>query len=217
LEFETLVCEYVVMLKDFRNACHAPIGRGTPNVTDRERLIPDPQLRADMEKDPTTHELVIVYGDPKETSSFVDAIGNAQILRNNDGDIVSKETLEVDEDELWPDDEEEKDKEERKGEPIVKRASGLRNNYYLVRVNNPQREDQVPYTAECEDIIEALGLNFDEANMFKEIWRSANARTHGNAKIGHSAIYGAEKLVHYAGRILRRMKRSDQESIGGQQ
>lgn len=86
------------------------------------------------------------------------------------------------------------------------RASGGRTNYYLVRVENPQREDQPAYTAECEDIIEALGLNFDEANIFKEIWRSANARTHGNAKIGHSAIYGAEKMVHYAGRILRRMK-----------
>lgn len=86
------------------------------------------------------------------------------------------------------------------------RASGLRNNYYLVQVPDPQREDQPPYQAECEDIIEALELNPDEANIFKEIWRSANARLH-NGKPGHSAVYGAEKLVHYAGRILRRLKR----------
>lgn len=90
------------------------------------------------------------------------------------------------------------------------RPSGGRVNYYLVQVDHPQREDQPPYQAECEDIIEALGLNPDEANIFKEIWRSANARTHGNAKVGHSAIYGAEKIVHYAGRILRRMKRQAQ-------
>lgn len=88
---------------------------------------------------------------------------------------------------------------------IAERPSGLRVNYYLCRVENPQRENQVPYTAECEDLIDALGLTPDEANIFKEIWRSANARTHGNGKIGHSAIYGAEKIVHYAGRILRRL------------
>lgn len=79
-------------------------------------------------------------------------------------------------------------------------------NYYLVRVEHPQREDQPAYTAECEDIIEALGLNPDEANIFKEIWRSANARQH-NGKPGHKALYGAEKIAHYAGRILRRLQR----------
>lgn len=95
--------------------------------------------------------------------------------------------------------------------PAENRASGLRNNYYLVFVEDPQREDQAPYQAECEDIIEALELNPDEANIFKEIWRSANGRKL-NGKPGHSALYGAEKLVHYAGRILRRMKRGAQEN-----
>ncbi len=85
--------------------------------------------------------------------------------------------------------------------------SGGRNNYYLVAVTHPQREEQPPYQAECEDVIEALELTFDEANIFKEIWRSANARK-ANGKPGHSALYGAQKIVHYAGRILRRMERS---------
>jgi hypothetical protein len=88
-----------------------------------------------------------------------------------------------------------------------RRASGLRVNYYLVKIDHPQREEQPPYQAECEDIMEALGLTPDEANIFKEIWRTANARTHGNGKIGHTALYGAEKIVHYSGRILRRLKR----------
>lgn len=88
------------------------------------------------------------------------------------------------------------------------RLKGGRVNYYLVTIPDPQREDQQPYQAECEDIIEALELNPDEANIFKEIWRSANARKH-NGKPGHSALYGAEKIVHYAGRILRRLKRQD--------
>jgi len=91
--------------------------------------------------------------------------------------------------------------------------TGGRVNYYLVRVEHPQREDQAPYQAECEDIIEALSLNPDEANIFKEIWRSAAARQH-NGKPGHTALYGAEKIVHYAGRILRRVRRqSDAKSI----
>jgi hypothetical protein len=89
-------------------------------------------------------------------------------------------------------------------EPKTEVVSGGRNNYYLVEVPYPQREDQEPYRAECEDIIEALELNPDEANIFKEIWRSANARKQ-NGKSGHTALYGAQKIVHYAGRILRRM------------
>jgi hypothetical protein len=86
-------------------------------------------------------------------------------------------------------------------EKVVK---GGKVNYYLVHVEHPQRTEQEPYQAECEDIIEALGLTFNEANIFKEIWRSANARNHGNGKPGHSALYGAQKMVHYAGRILRK-------------
>lgn len=84
--------------------------------------------------------------------------------------------------------------------------SGGRNNYYLSRVDHPQREEQPPYTAECEDLIESLELTPDEANIFKEIWRSANARK-GNGKPGHKALYGAEKMVHYAKRNLRRIQR----------
>lgn len=78
--------------------------------------------------------------------------------------------------------------------------------YYLVDVKFPQRGDQDPYTAECDDLIEALELNPDEANIFKEIWRSANARK-GNGKPGHQPLYGAEKIFHYALRILNRAQR----------
>lgn len=84
--------------------------------------------------------------------------------------------------------------------------TGGRNNYYLALVSHPQREDVQPYQAECEDIIEALQLNVDEANIFKELWRGANARKN-NGKPGHTALYGAQKIVHYAARILRREER----------
>lgn len=88
--------------------------------------------------------------------------------------------------------------------------TGGRVNYYLARIEHPQREDQTAYTAECEDIISALAMTFDEANIFKEIWRSSNARL-GNGKPDHKALYGAEKINHYAGRNLRRHQREAQK------
>ncbi len=82
------------------------------------------------------------------------------------------------------------------------KLTGSLNNYYLVQVTHPQR-DVEPYQAECEDLIEALGLTFDEGNVFKAIWRTANARK-GNGKPDQKALYDAEKIVHYAKRILRK-------------
>lgn len=78
-------------------------------------------------------------------------------------------------------------------------------NYYLVNIEHPQRESQQPYTAECEDIIDALNMTFDEANIFKEIWRTANARTHNKGKAGNTPARAAEKILHYAKRIYRKM------------
>lgn len=80
-------------------------------------------------------------------------------------------------------------------------------NYYLVEVKHPQREEQPPYQAECEDIIEALDLNFDEANIFKEIWRTARARQ-GTKKEGNTVLRAAQKIAHYASRILKRAQRN---------
>lgn len=88
------------------------------------------------------------------------------------------------------------------------KLTGGRVNYYLVNVAHPQREDQAPYQAECEDIIHALGMTFDEGCLFKALWRSAAARQ-ANGKPGHSAIYDAEKQVHYAGRILRHLRKGE--------
>lgn len=79
--------------------------------------------------------------------------------------------------------------------------------YYLSWVAHPQRPEQAPYMAECEDIIESLELNPDEANIFKEIWRTANARK-GNGKPGNTAVRAAEKYVHYGQRLLRRARRN---------
>lgn len=78
-------------------------------------------------------------------------------------------------------------------------------NYYLVKVDHPQRKDQAPYQAECEDIIQALGMDFNEGCILKALWRSASARM-GNSKPDHKMLYDAEKIMHYAERNLNRVK-----------
>lgn len=79
--------------------------------------------------------------------------------------------------------------------------------YYLAEVPHPQRPSQDPYTAECEDIIESLELNFDEANIFKEIWRTARGRQ-GIGKDGNTELRAAQKYHHYSGRLLKRAHRN---------
>jgi hypothetical protein len=86
-----------------------------------------------------------------------------------------------------------------------KKLNGGKVNYYLVQVQHPQRPEQLPYQAECEDIIQALGMDFNEGCIFKALWRSANARR-GNGKPDHKMLYDAEKILHYAHRNLNRVK-----------
>lgn len=85
--------------------------------------------------------------------------------------------------------------------------SGGSVSYYVVDIENPTTETNSPYTAECNDIIEALNMTYAEANMFKEIWRTAAARTLGKKKAGHDAVYGAEKISFFSYRNLIRKKK----------
>lgn len=78
--------------------------------------------------------------------------------------------------------------------------SGLACEYYRVNVTHPISSDQVPYIAECGDIMESLEMTYAEANIFKEIWRSAAERTLGVKKAGNSNKRAAEKVVFFANR-----------------
>jgi len=92
------------------------------------------------------------------------------------------------------------------------KLTGGRVNYYLVKVAHPRREEQDPYQAECEDIIHALGMTFDEGCAFKALWRTAAARQQ-NGKPGHSPVYDMEKVVHYGSNILRHLKLEEAEDV----
>jgi|SRR5882672_759754 len=85
-------------------------------------------------------------------------------------------------------------------EPNAGENSGGDVDYYTVHVIKPKRLNN--YSAECEDIIEALGMNFAEGNAFKAIWRSCAERTLGKKKVGNNAIRDAEKVIYYGKRML---------------
>jgi len=51
-------------------------------------------------------------------------------------------------------------------------------------------------------------MNFDEGCLFKALWRSVNARN-GNGKPGLLPVYDAEKMVHYATRILNHARNTN--------
>jgi len=78
--------------------------------------------------------------------------------------------------------------------------------YYSVPVAVPTTAGRASYIAECNDIIEALGMNYAEGNAFKALWRRAAAR-HGKAKRHYTdGLYDAEKVVFFGERLVAQEK-----------
>ena len=74
--------------------------------------------------------------------------------------------------------------------------------YYTVSVKSPTTAGREPYQAECNDIIEALEMNYAEGNAFKALWRRAAARQ-GLAKRGYTdGLYDAEKVEFFGARLV---------------
>lgn len=83
----------------------------------------------------------------------------------------------------------------------VRKDSGEHASYYEVDITRPKSGGEA-YTAECQDIIEALKMDFNEGNAFKALWRRAAARL-GNVKKGNEdPLYDAQKIKFYGTRIL---------------
>jgi ABC-type ATPase with predicted acetyltransferase domain len=79
--------------------------------------------------------------------------------------------------------------------------------YYKVKVDNPTTESNTPYLAECNDLIEALGMNYAEGNAFKAIWRKCAARKLGVKKKGYdNGLYDSEKVVFFGERMVEQSK-----------
>lgn len=79
--------------------------------------------------------------------------------------------------------------------------SGEHASYYEVDITRP-KSGGAAYMAECQDIIEALKMDFNEGNAFKALWRRAAGRL-GNVKNGNEdPLYDAQKIKFYGNRIL---------------
>lgn len=82
--------------------------------------------------------------------------------------------------------------------------------YYTVEIQRPTNPASSPYRAECNDIIEALGMNYAEGNAFKALWRRSAARNLGLAKRGYTdGLYDAEKVVFFGSRLVAQEKQKD--------
>lgn len=88
------------------------------------------------------------------------------------------------------------------GSVPVEEYTGGSVSYYQVPIEHPTSGGD-PYTAECNDIIEALGMNYAEGNAFKALWRRAAARTLGLTKRGYTdGLYDAEKVEFFGKRLV---------------
>jgi hypothetical protein len=80
--------------------------------------------------------------------------------------------------------------------------TGLSVSYYKVEINNPTSGGN-SYVAECNDIIEALSMDYATGNEFKAIWRRCAAKALGVRKKGYDDdVYDCEKALFFAERNL---------------
>ena len=89
-------------------------------------------------------------------------------------------------------------------EPMAEAAeyTGGSVSYYKAPVAAPL-SGGAAYVAECNDIIEALGMTYAEGNAFKAIWRLCAARTLGVKKRGYTdGLYDAEKVEFFGSRMV---------------
>ena len=82
--------------------------------------------------------------------------------------------------------------------------TGGSSSYYKVGVINPTSGGDA-YTAECNDIIEALDMNYAEGNVFKAVWRRAALRQ-GGGKPGSTLLYEAEKVEFFGKRLVEQSR-----------
>lgn len=85
------------------------------------------------------------------------------------------------------------------------RKTGGSNDYYKVPVTRTL-DGRPGYTAQCLEIIEALGMTFAEGEAFKAIWRNCSGRTLGIEKPDGDPLYDAEKVQFYGGRMVAAAK-----------
>lgn len=82
--------------------------------------------------------------------------------------------------------------------------TGGSSSYYRLEIDRPTSGGQT-YTVECNDIIEALGMNYAEGNVLKAVWRHAALRQ-GRGKPGSTLKYEAEKVIFFGERLVEQAR-----------
>ena len=102
----------------------------------------------------------------------------------------------------------------KKSSGSTEEDSGFSCSYYEVMVGGDclYKDDKEPYLAECGEIIEALEMEWAEANIFKSIWRIAAAKK-GKKKKGNTTLRDAEKVLFAAQRLYNKEKAREDSSV----
>jgi hypothetical protein len=87
---------------------------------------------------------------------------------------------------------------------VASKLTGGSSDYYKLRISNPTGGGDA-YTVECNDIIEALGMNYAEGNAFKAVWRRAALRQ-GGGKPGSTLLYESEKVEFFGKRLVEQSR-----------
>ena len=93
-------------------------------------------------------------------------------------------------------------------EYVLGEYTGGSSSYYTIHIRNPTAEGRQAYDAECNDIIEALDMNYAEGNAFKALWRRAAARMGMRKKGYDNGLYDAEKVEFFGKRLVEQSKES---------
>ena len=91
-------------------------------------------------------------------------------------------------------------------EYVLGEYTGGSSSYYTIHIASPTTEGRPAYDAECNDIIEALGMNYAEGNAFKALWRRAAARKGMRKKGYDNGLYDAEKVEFFGKRLIVQSK-----------
>ena len=83
----------------------------------------------------------------------------------------------------------------------VNKDNGSNGSYY--EVDCVSHKDGREYMVECQDIIDALQMTFNEGNTFKSLWRLAAARLGKVKGDGGKELYDAQKVEFYGKRVLK--------------
>ena len=143
----------------------------------------------------------VVVNEFGEKEYYFTHLGRKWALTANDCDELVK--LE----ELWGGEPNEKLMDVINTDLKKEEYTGKSVDYYKVKVDNPTTESNTPYLAECNDLIEALGMNYAEGNAFKAIWRKCAARKFGVKKKGYdNGLYDSEKVVFFGERMVEQSK-----------